>query len=320
MHKHFRIGRNNLAATIFVPYDCANNCPFCTSKKDYADTSKFSLSKIKLAINLIGQIKGVKDFVITGGEPFADLRQLHTLLETCKVYNKNVFINTTLPAKDQKEADEIFNFIKAHSMIISGINVSRHIALKSQYENDELVAKVNTIVPVKINSVLYSLKKEFDIVTLTDFIKKYTNLGLKNICFRADYTKITNMNELKGLDDPFVQKLSSMDNLSYVSSGGCLVCNDDTFAVKDTKGAMVHYHRGTEHSAVELGDTLIVNDIVIKQDGSSHLDWSDNSDNSDFKHESQFTNSISSKDAPYGLIICISSPLYISNSSAPNAE
>ena len=25
-------GRNNLACTIFVPFDCDNNCPFCTSK------------------------------------------------------------------------------------------------------------------------------------------------------------------------------------------------------------------------------------------------------------------------------------------------
>lgn len=30
-------GRTNLSATIFVPYDCKNNCPFCTSKKDYFD-------------------------------------------------------------------------------------------------------------------------------------------------------------------------------------------------------------------------------------------------------------------------------------------
>ena len=30
-------GRNNLACTIFVPYDCDNNCPFCTSKWMYRE-------------------------------------------------------------------------------------------------------------------------------------------------------------------------------------------------------------------------------------------------------------------------------------------
>ena len=31
-------GRTNLACTIFVPYDCDNNCPFCTSKWMYRES------------------------------------------------------------------------------------------------------------------------------------------------------------------------------------------------------------------------------------------------------------------------------------------
>ena len=29
------IGRNNFALTIFIPQDCNNNCPICTSKENY---------------------------------------------------------------------------------------------------------------------------------------------------------------------------------------------------------------------------------------------------------------------------------------------
>ena len=34
MKPTFVSGRNNLAVTIMVPFDCPNNCPFCESKKD----------------------------------------------------------------------------------------------------------------------------------------------------------------------------------------------------------------------------------------------------------------------------------------------
>ena len=29
------IGRDNISATIFVPYDCTNKCKFCTTKYLY---------------------------------------------------------------------------------------------------------------------------------------------------------------------------------------------------------------------------------------------------------------------------------------------
>ena len=31
------IGRENISATVFVPYDCENRCNFCTTKHFYAD-------------------------------------------------------------------------------------------------------------------------------------------------------------------------------------------------------------------------------------------------------------------------------------------
>ena len=70
------VGRSNLALTIFVPYDCPNHCPFCTSKDDYKDTSTFSLDEIIKSIRNIAYLPQITDIVITGGEPFADLKSL----------------------------------------------------------------------------------------------------------------------------------------------------------------------------------------------------------------------------------------------------
>lgn len=35
------IGRENVSATIFVPYDCENRCNFCTTKQFYKDILPF---------------------------------------------------------------------------------------------------------------------------------------------------------------------------------------------------------------------------------------------------------------------------------------
>ena len=97
------VGRNNLAITIFVPYDCPNHCPFCTSKDDYKDTSDFSLTKIlDSAKEVLDNLPPIRDIVITGGEPFADLNQLQTILDVCAQYKKYIFINTTLPVRNEE--------------------------------------------------------------------------------------------------------------------------------------------------------------------------------------------------------------------------
>ena len=52
--KKYVSGRENLACTIFVPWDCSNNCPFCTSKEMYGRMKDdFNLEEIyeQLKIN-----------------------------------------------------------------------------------------------------------------------------------------------------------------------------------------------------------------------------------------------------------------------------
>ena len=42
----YKTREGGATVTVFVPYDCQNNCPFCINKKEYADCSGFSLDKI----------------------------------------------------------------------------------------------------------------------------------------------------------------------------------------------------------------------------------------------------------------------------------
>ena len=64
-------GRSNLAATIFVPVKCGNNCPFCNTNVLYDDfefDNKY-LDNILHCIDLCNKLDCVHEFVITGGEP-----------------------------------------------------------------------------------------------------------------------------------------------------------------------------------------------------------------------------------------------------------
>ena len=268
------VGRSILALTIFVPYDCYNHCPFCTSKDDYSDTSKFSLSNITKAISDLLIYRGIsiniKDIVITGGEPFADLNKLQILLDACKPFKKHVYINTTLPCLSDREAKEIYQFLKKNEDFINGINISRHMCFKTVLENDKLVERIykNLNIPIRINSVLLDVEAEYSRVS--EFIDKYVKIS-HSINFRGDYTKIKTQDDLRGLDNPFAQVLFNMDNLSYLGSGGCQVCNNDDFITKE--GVYVSFHRGYEHSLIKQGRYYIINDIIIKQDGSILIDW-----------------------------------------------
>ena len=67
----YKTREGGATVTVFVPYDCQNNCPFCINKKEYADCSGFSLEKILASIQVMDGITPRCDFVFTGGEPLA---------------------------------------------------------------------------------------------------------------------------------------------------------------------------------------------------------------------------------------------------------
>ena len=77
----YKTREGGATVTVFVPYDCQNNCPFCINKKEYADCSGFSLEKILASIRVMDGITPRCDFVFTGGEPLADLNALQQMLD-----------------------------------------------------------------------------------------------------------------------------------------------------------------------------------------------------------------------------------------------
>ena len=147
------IGRNNFALTIFIPQDCNNNCPFCTSKENY-EKQPASLPAVIESIRALSEYNiKFHDIVITGGEPFADLTTLNTVLNTVamSLKFKNIYINTTLPSRNINQTIQYIN----SSKLITGINVSRHLF----YYFYEIVASDTEIELIKkpkhINCVLF---------------------------------------------------------------------------------------------------------------------------------------------------------------------
>jgi organic radical activating enzyme len=253
----FIVGRSNLAATIFVPYDCKNNCSFCTTKHEYADTSNFSVKKILKQLDIINKMPDVRDVVFTGGEPFADIKLLDEMIQKISD-DKYIFVNTTLPYDTAIEAVEYINNSR-----INSVNISRHIDRIISRRSDFLFDSINK--SIKINCVVF---RDYSDEAILDFIGMYQGYN-RTISFRADYRTI-NKSNLSTLDDPFFQQLVSL-GLTYVGSSSCSVCNTDSFLTKD--GFEVSYHRGIENSALKVGETVMVNDIIIKQDGSLYYDW-----------------------------------------------
>jgi organic radical activating enzyme len=269
MDYNYVCGRSNLALTIFVPYDCDNNCPFCTSKIDYRDTSKF-VSARKMAGEAMLILKNepmIKDVVITGGEPFtvSHLSDLETLLKAVCNKGRRVYINSTLPTNSPEDIKKVCNVISKYN--IDGINVSRHISVKVN-ANDNLLDAINhwKLCHIRVNSVLYG-----DNITIDDiknFISKYGKYG--EIQFRADYRKVVSYDDLKGFD-AFCLELAA-NGFKYAFGGGCQVCNTDRF-LYDNK-YYIAYHRGFQNSLLKIENNLIVNDIVMFQNGKTYVDWS----------------------------------------------
>ena len=257
----YKIGRNNLAATIYVPYDCDNNCPFCTSKIEYRQHFP-NVGRIVQALKSLVDNPLIQDIVFTGGEPLANMTILKMLVDITRNKGKNVFINTTFP-KDSHNS--LFYLLEEGN--VSGINISRH---ESSYEQDSklfyniapdwLISKIS--VPVKINAVVTNV--DSFITKLPAMINRWNKPNIR-LCIRHDFrtTTFTNLHTLT--DDPILNYL--IQNYSFESHTFCDVCDTVNFE----EG--ISYHRGMEHSSIKMGDTVIVNDIIVFPDGFIAYDW-----------------------------------------------
>lgn len=145
----FTIGRDDFGVTVYVPWNCTNNCKFCNSKQDYnkitADFEQIKKTLIAIRDSLVPIV------TFTGGEPSADIEKLKQLVAI--VSNKIVYINTTLP---KKNAIEFIDFVN-NTACIKSISISRH---KTSYEDDcemfndiaddEMISKIQKSVRINV--------------------------------------------------------------------------------------------------------------------------------------------------------------------------
>lgn len=265
-------GRSNLAATIFVPVKCGNNCPFCNTNVLYDDfefDNKY-LDNILNCIDLCNKLDCVHEFVITGGEPILILYILKQIVGAC---TKPVFINTSLPVVGN--IDEVIDFINDEKNMIRGVNVSRHIGMQHYIKTAD-IGYLNKITKnVRVNCIVNEKTLNDE---LTKFIDYYAT-SHRMINLRADYRNIT-PNNLKNRD---AISLWLLNHYKYEGSNNCLVCNSEFFSDEDYK--VICYHRGTEHSCVCFNDRCYVNDIIISMYGKMYKDW-------DMVYDNDFINAI----------------------------
>lgn len=255
----FKFGRSNMAITVYVPYDCENTCPFCTSKKEYAKT-KMDFEAVKAALQQAIKIPGITDVVFTGGEPTADIHKLYELIEIAK--HKNVYVNTTLPQKNFFGIQELCD-----DGDITGINISRHATSFSEdcklFHNivDDWAFK-GISVPIKVNAVITDKTTIEDVKAIIDRWKDDSNV---TVCFRRDFRKTTpeTLHAMSG--DNILDYL--FDNYEFASHGFCDVCDTVKFVEN------IAFHRGLEKSSLKVGNTVIINDIIIFPDGFVAYDW-----------------------------------------------
>lgn len=262
----YKTREGGATVTVFVPYDCRNHCPFCINKQEYADCSGFSVEKIIESIRIMDSITPCCDFVFTGGEPFANLEALQRMLDEIPGTHK-VYINTTFPVQPGCSADEMLTFTEKNKDKITCINISRHLQHYVEESPDEVIARIPT--RKRVNCVLY---RNYPASQLTDYVERFRKYDIP-IQFRYDYTETTPENLYEEEHDKILQDLKAQ--FTYMGLDGCRMRNGFHFAYK---GLHMTYHKTLPYSTIaetdENGVTYdILYDILIKQNGELHSDW-----------------------------------------------
>ena len=266
MDHPYKTRAGGATVTVFVPYDCRNNCPFCVNKQEYANCAGFSVEKIIESIGIANSITPECDVVFTGGEPFANLDSLQRMLDAVPGTHK-VYINTTFPVQPGCSAEEMLAFTEKNKDKITCINVSRHVDPYVEESPDEIVGKIAT--PKRINCVLY---RDYPSDKLKDFAERWRKYNIP-IQFRYDYTETTPDNLYEEENDPILQDLRRQ--FTYMGLDGCRMRNGFHFLYRDLH---MTYHKTLPYSTIvetdENGVTYdILYDILIKQTGELHSDW-----------------------------------------------
>ena len=262
----YKTREGGATVTVFVPYDCQNHCPFCINKQEYADCTGFSLDKIIESIHTLDAITPRCDFVFTGGEPLADLNALQQMLDAIPTTHK-VYINTTFPVQEHTTLDEMVAFTERNKDKITCMNISRHLQKYVEESPDEVLGRIAC--RTRINCVLY---KRYPADKLPAYVERFLPYGIP-VQFRYDYTETTPENLYDEEHDQILHDLRRL--FTYKGLDGCRMRNGFHF---EYKGLHLTYHKTLPDSTIvetgEDGVTYdILYDILIKQNGDIHSDW-----------------------------------------------
>ena len=265
MSNPYKTREGGATVTVFVPYDCQNNCPFCVNKEEYENMEGFSLEKICESIRVMDGITPECDFVFTGGEPFSNLESLQILLDQVPVTHK-VYINTTFPVFADRTGDEMIEFVDRNADKITCINISRHLVPYVEESPDELIARIPT--NTRVNCVLY---RDYPRDELVQYMRRFKKYRIP-IQFRFDYTDTTPENLYDEEHDMILRDLKEF--CRYTGLDGCRMRCGYHF---DFEGLELTYHKTLPYSTIveNDGDQTydILYDILIKQNGDIHGDW-----------------------------------------------
>ena len=264
--------------TVFAPYDCGNNCPFCVNKKEYKENPNFDIDAVCRSIGMMHEITPHCDYVITGGEPLAELDAFDRILNAVPEGHK-LFLNTTLPAQ-KVSIEELAAFLNARKDKITEINCSRHIR-KYVDESDDSIFDMLEI-PVRINCVLFKAEEGMGALsTLTRFEKRRSIEGVQ---FRENYRTTTKenlylFNEEERTFECVLESLCGRktDPESYFKEH--VVSQNDfrwNCAIPLDSKLKISYHRTLPYSTLVLDDgSMEINDIIINPRGLILNDWNE---------------------------------------------
>ena len=135
--------------------------------------------------------------------------------------------------------------------------------------NDTLLTRLP--VPFRVNCVLY---KDYPAENLVPFMERFHKLPGASIQFRFDYTATTPENLYEEEGDKILQDLKKIAR--YTGLDGCRMRCGFHF---DYKGMELTYHKTLPYSTIVETDPKdgvtydILYDILIKQNGDIHSDW-----------------------------------------------
>lgn len=264
----YKTREGGATVTVFVPYNCSNNCPFCINKAEYDNPVGFSAEKICDSVRRMDRITPCCDFVFTGGEPFADLEVLQQMLD-CIPSTHKVYINTTLPVSQFQTEDDVISFTERNKYKITCINISRHMQHYVVESNDDLLKRL--AVPFRINCVLY---RNYPVKDMIPYLERFRAVPGASVQFRFDYTETTPENLYESAHDKILHDLKQIAD--YRGLDGCRMRCGFHF---DYKGMSITYHKTLPYSTIveknkSSGITYnILYDILIKQTGRIHSDW-----------------------------------------------